>query len=485
MHNRYLTGLLMLFVSLALAFAFWQNYRLPLDGDLVAIVLPASWYTPILHDPFGWSVLTKNAVYGAPNRFFVHIVMLEYWHNVPRLLQHLVDPISSLYAASALFTTFTLAGLLFLLTRYIQTVSGGTRGNFWVIAALLVPFFQTASGFYEQMGITDRSVTYTFFYALAMLLTLVLLWPFYRAAGRRQPLRLPWPRVLLLVALMVVVAFNGPIATATLAVLLLGIGGYWALGQARRGRLSLVQPAPGQEWLSGQALLLLGTLAGLCLYSFYIGRNNIENTHTYSLGQLYKLLPVGVARYLKYQPGVPLLLLALATNALLVRRGTAPSPARRRVLLTMGWAALFMGVYVLLLPLGGYRSYRPSLLRNDTALPVLLALLFSYGLSTYFLLAQLRGHWRSSYVAAVCLFAGFFLYANVELNPGLTNGCERWSLDQLARAKEPVVELTDACYVLAWAPITDYYQSDIQGQMLYYWGVTPDKKLYFQRPTAH
>jgi len=484
MHNRYLTGLLMLFVSLALAFAFWQNYRLPLDGDLVAVVLPASWYMPVLHDPFGWSVLTKNAVYGAPNRFFVHIVMLEYWHNVPRLLQHLVDPISSLYAASALFTTLTLAGLLFLLTRYIQTVSGETHGNFWVIAALLAPFFQTASGFYEQMGITDRSVTYTYFYALAMLLTLVLLWPFYRAAGRQQPLRLPWPRVLLLAALMVVVAFNGPIATATLAVLLLGIGGYWAWGQTRRGRLSLTRPAQGQEWLSGQALLLLGTLAGLCLYSLYIGRNNIENTHTYSLRQLYELLPIGAFRYLTYQLGVPLLLLALAANVLLLRWRVAPSPDRRRVLRALGYVGLFAGAYLLLLPLGGYRSYRPALLRNDTALPMLLGLLFSYGLSTSFLLARLRGRWRGSYAGAVCLLGAFFLYADARLNPGLTNDCERWSLDQLARAKEPVVELTNACYVLAWTPITDYYQSDIQGQMLYNWGVTPAKKLYFQKPVG-
>lgn len=484
MKNRYLTSLLVLFVGVDLLFTFWQNYHLPLDGDLVAVVLPASWYTPVLHDPFGWSVLIKNAVYGAPNRFFAHIKMLVYWQNVPRLLQHVVDPISSLYAASALFTTLTQAGLLFLLAKYIQTVSGETRGSFWVIAALLTPFFQTAGGFYEQMGITDRAVTYTFFYALAMLLVLVLLWPFYRAASRQQPLRLPWPRALLLVALMVVVAFDGPIATAALAVLLLGIGGYWAWGQARRGRLSLTRPALGQEWLSGQALLLLGTLAGLCLYSLYIGRNNIENTRTYSLQQLYALLPIGALRYLTYQPGVPLLLLALAANVLLLRRGVAPSPARHRVLRALSCVGLFAGVYLLLLPLGGYRSYRPALLRNDTALPMLLGLLFSYGLSTSFLLARLRGRWRGSYAGAVCLLGAFFLYADARLNPGITNDCERWSLDQLARAKEPVVELTNTCYVLAWTPITDYYQSDIQGQMLYYWGVTPDKKLYFQKPVG-
>jgi len=83
------------------------------------------------------------------------------------------------------------------------------------------------------------------------------------------------------------------------------------------------------------------------------------------------------------------------------------------------------------------------------------------------------------------LFGAFFLRADNLPDAYPVSDCERWSLDQLARAKEPVVELTNACSVLAWAPITDYYQSDIQGQMLYYWGVTPTRKLYFQKPAGH
>ncbi|TDN36582.1 hypothetical protein [Hymenobacter sp. UV11] len=470
-----------MFIVLDLAFSFWRNYRLPLDGDLAATVLPAPWFAQVLHDPFGWAVLTRNEVYSATNRFFAHAAMGLYWKTMPRLLQQVLDPVSSLYVASALFTTLTQAGLLLLLARYIQLASGARRTHFWLIAALLVPLFQTAGGYYEQMGITDRAVTYTFFYAFAMLLLLVLLWPFYQAACRQQPLRLPWWRALLLVGLMVVVAFNGPIATATIAVLLLGVGGHWAWGQGQRWRQGLAWPTLGRGWLSGQAVLLLGTLTALCLYSIYIGRNNVENTHTYSLLQRYQLLPLGVARYFIYQLGLPVLVLVLASNFLLACWAVTDSMARRRVLTTLGWVGLFIGAYLLLLPLGGYRSYRPNLLRNDTALPILLGLLFAYGYSSYFLLSQLRGRLRGGYLLIICLVGGFFLHADGQPDAFPVSDCERWSLDQLARAREPVVELAGFCPVLAWMPISDYTQSEVQAQMLYYWHITPTKKLYFQK----
>jgi hypothetical protein len=465
-------------VLLDLAFTFWLNYQLPLDGDLAPTVLPAPWYAQVLHDPFGWSALTRHELYSGPNRFFAHAAMGVYWKLGPRLLQHLLPPISSLYVASALFTTLTQAGLLFLLARLVQLATGAGPAQLWVIAALLVPFFQTARGFYEQMGITDRAVTYTFFYGFAMLLLLVLVLPFYRAALRQQSLRLPWPQVLLLMGLMVVVSFNGPVATATVAVLPALVAGYWAWQQLQRLHHS-APASPG--WLGGQTLGLLAILAGLSVYSFYIGRYNIENSHTHTVWQLYRLLPGGLAHYLLFQPGLPVLLLAVLLNVLLVRRRPA-SPARQRLLRTLGWVGAFGMLYVLLLPLGGYRSYRPYLLRNDTAVPVLLGVLFAYGYSTYFLLGQLGGRGRGAYVLGVLALSAFFLRADGQPDRSPTNDCERWSLDQLARASEPVVEVAGFCPVLTWGLVATPPESAIVGQMLYYWHVTPTVKTYYQKP---
>lgn len=493
MNKRYLTALLVFFVGLDLALTFWQNYQLPLDGDLVAIVLPAPWYQTVLHDPFGWAVLTKHASYSATNRFFAHATMGLYWKSVPALLQRagLASSIDSLYAASALFATAVQALLIFMLACYIRRGSGepargGAGGGFWLAAALVAPLFQT-TGFYTQMGVTDHAVTYTFFYALPMALLLVLLWPFYRAACWQQPLRMSAGRALLLVGLMVVVAFNGPVATASVAVVLAGIAAHWAWVRRPAGRRGPAAAAPSGldggvgSWLSKPALALLAVLAALCLYSLYIGRANSENTHDHTLRQLYELLPQGIWKYFTWQPALPVLVGLLPLNTWLVRRLGPAAPTSRRVLLLVRWAGVFAGAYLLLLPLGGYRSYRPWLLRNDSILPVVLGLMFAYGLSTYYLLGQLRGRPRSLYLGLVGLVSLFFTLADLRPTLPETNGCQRWSLDQLARAPEPVVQLGPYCNVLSWTPITEPQQSALNAEMLRYWGVTTEQKLYFQK----
>jgi hypothetical protein len=482
MSKRYLTALLLVGVLLDLALTFWQNYQFPLDGDLVAVVFPSPSYSAVLHDPFGWTVLTKNAHYAAPNRFFAHAAMYAYWRYVPLWLHAVASPISSLYAASALFTTTLQAALLFLLAGYIRRASGMKRGvwGFWVAVALLVPVLQT-QGYFEQMGITNIAVTYTFFYTLPLALLLLLLWPFFGAACQRQPLQLSAAALVPLVGLMLVIAFNGVIATAAIAVLLFCIGAWW-LWSKLRSRAS--QPAPGagaNPWLSGQAMGLLGLLAGLCLYSMYIGQNNVENNRDHSLWQLYQLLPHGVWVQLTAQKGLQVVLALLLINGQLIRRLVAPSPERRRVLLLLRWVGVFSVLFVLLLPFGGYRSYRPLLLRNDSISPILLAVFFGYGLSTYFLLFQLAGRWRTGYLVAVCAVGAFFMQADATLKTSADNGCQRWKLDQLARATQPIEELSTDCNVLTWIPLTEYHGSEIHAQMLQYWGITKKKQLFYQK----
>ncbi|RYU78422.1 hypothetical protein [Hymenobacter persicinus] len=481
MKRRYLLGLLIVFVVANLVSTFWQNYQLPLDGDLVAIVLPASWYEPVLHDPFGLAVLTKQAVYAGPNRFFAHATLGLYWKQMPHLLQVVMSPISSLYAASALFTTVTVALLLFTLAAYVQLSGLGTRARWglWLAAALMVPLFHT-EGFYEQIGISNRAITYTTFYAFPMAL-LLLLWPFYEAAHRRQPLRVSPLRATLLVLLMVVIAFNGPIPVAVVAVVLLGIGLYWLSlhwGAAPR-RLTLFPDPNG--WLSGQAILLLAVLAGLCAYSLYIGRYNIENTHTHTLKELYALLPKGVYQQLTYDWGLPLLLFVVVVNSRLIHWFVPASDERQRILRILRWITVFAVLYTLLLPFGGYRSYRPYLVRNDSILPVLLGIIFAYGLTTYFLLFRLRGYARGIYLALILVLSGTFLYVDKFTAKAPDNGCERWSMDQMARSPEPIVHISDRCNVLTWDAKHDPNETELEVKMLQHWNVVPPKvKRYYQ-----
>lgn len=483
MNKRYLTGALLVFVLADLVFTYWQNYLLPLDGDMVAVVFPSPFYSQVLKDPFGWAVLTKNAVYAAPNRFFAHASVYYYWRHVPLLLHAVLDPISSLYAASALFTVAMQAAFLGLLALYIRRASGEPQG--WlgvaVAAALLVPLFQR-HGYYLQLGLLDLSITYTFFYAMPLVLVLVLLWPFFWAACQRQPLRLSWASRLALVGLMVVIGFHGVIATAALAVMLGCIGLYWGWGKLQAWRYPQLAQAANQ-WLSGQAIGLLAVLALICLYSIYIGRNNIENSHDHTLGELFRLLPTGVYEYFIAQPALLILTALLLLNAQLLRRLPKGTPGRQRVLLLLRWVGVYTVFYLLLLPFGGYRSYRPYLLRNDSISPILVGLFFAYGVSSYLLLFRLRGRGHTLYLAVICLFSARLIDADAQLKLADNNSdCQRWALDQLARATEPVVELSTYCNVLTWLPFSEYHQSEIHAKMLKYWGVTPKEQLFYQKP---
>lgn len=476
---RYGPVLVLLLLALHTGLTFWQHYQLPLDGDLVPIIYPAPWYGKVLHDPFGWTVLTQNASYAGPNRFFAHASLGWYWKHVPLWLHAVASPISSLYAASALFTAVLQAGLVLGLAAYVhRSGDSGGRGGYWLAVILLLPLFQT-DGFYEQLGIVNWATTYTFFYTLPTAWLLLLFWPFFAASVRAAPLRVAWWQAVLLVLLMVVVSFNGPVGTAAAAVVVASVGLHWVLLQHQATR---PWPLAGSNlpvgWLSGQALGLLGVLAFLSLYSVFIGRNNAENSHTHTLSELYELLPIGIVKEIIMQPGLPLLLALLLLNVLLLRR-LPPSTARTRVLAHLRWVGLFSAVFLLLLPLGGYRSYRPYLVRGDSIQPILIGVFYAYGVSSYLLLQQLVGRWRPAYVGAVLALGTTFFCANFTWHMPRTNECERWSLDQLARAPETEVRLSPYCPVLQWDNQSDPHLTELHGLMLQYWGITDRPKLYY------
>ena len=478
--KRYWFVLLLAFIALDTAYTYWRNNQLPLDGDLVTIVLPDAKCVRVMNDPFGWGVITENAVYNAPNRFFAHAAMTVYWKSVPHLLQLFTDPINSLYTASALFNTGMQVALMFLLAAYIQMSVGAIRNRWgvWIAAGLLVPLFQT-DGFCYQMGITNQAITYTFFYPLPMMLLLVLLWPFFKAAYRQEPLRVrPWQAVLL-VLLMVVLAFNGPIAMAAVSVLLLGIAIYWLWRQWQQPAGTPRTLATG--WLSGQAIGLLFVLGVLNLYSQYIGRNEAENTHTHTLWQLYQMLPGGLYVELIDKWGLSVLILLVVVNGQLIRWTLPRSVDRDRVLAIMRIVGLYAVVFIALIPFGGYRTYRPFLLRGDVVLPVVLGLFFAYGLSSYYLILHLRSRVRAGYLTVLVLFGAYFTYTDVTMLVPTDNDCERWALEQIQASPEPIVHLYVSCNVLSWGMMTDYNASDINAEMLKAWGVTKTKKLYFQQ----
>ncbi|WBO83805.1 hypothetical protein [Hymenobacter yonginensis] len=478
MKTRVLFWGLILFVLLDLAFTFLQANQLPLEGDMIDIVLPGPTCRQVLHDPFGWAALTRNEVYVAPNRFFAHAAMSGYFKTMPFALQRLMPPIASVYAACALFAVAVQALLLYVLAVYSTSSYSLRRWQLWAAAALLVPLFQLG-GYNDQIGILDRAITYTFFYAFPLTLLLLLLLPFYLAARRGEPLRLSWPRRLALVALMVVLAFNGAIITGVVTVLFFGIGVHWLRKQWQAGaRFGLGQWLSRVRQLPVLPVALLGIFTLLCLYSLYIGQNELESTeHMLPLWQRYARIPSGIYWQL-HRLGLPLLLLATLLNLVLIRRQLPASDESRHIFRMLQWLVLFSVLYVLLLPLGGYRNYRPLIIRRDSIMPLLLGLMFLYGLSTQLLLRQLPRRPHRYYLAGVLAFSAFFMLSD-QLQLTNNNDCERASLARLAASPEPVVRLSEGCTVAAWWKINAPQYSETSAQLIQYWGITKDEKRYY------
>ena len=476
MKKPWLLACLVLAVLADLFFTYAQNLRLTIDGDLAAIVVPRADYAAVLHDPFGLGVLTTGGWYAAPNRFFSHIMMREYCLHIPVLLQTIASPITSVYASMALLNTVVQALLLYVLGWYAT----GTRRlgslRLWVVMALLAPFFQT-SGYNGQMAIIDNSFTYNFFYAIPVLLLLVLFWPLYQSFWRARPLHLAWYKLVAMLFLVVVLALSGPIIGGAVLVLLAGVGVRIAW---RRWQLPVAERLLNLPW---QGLLVCGWLSLLCLYSLYIGRHNTENLAVVvPLAGRYQLVPYGIFDELTSKLGLPLLVVSCLCNAWLIRRRLPLAAEGLRIRKVLRWVGWFALVYVSLLPLGGYRSYRPLILRHDSIIPITIGLLGFYAMSTSYLLRNLSGKVLHRYTAGVVTVAVIFMYADRRLYPRHDNACERQALALLAEAgSEPVVQLPDNCTVMSWDPITNPAESLTNAELLSHWGVTKGRKLYYYK----
>jgi hypothetical protein len=481
MIKRYWPALLLLFLLLDLGYSFWQHQQAAISGDLGNIVLPSESYRPVLHDPLGLRAW-HGEIYAAPNRFFQHQTILQYFRAVPGWLQHWLSPIESLYAACALAKTLVQGLLIYLLGVYISGRRSVLSRRWILAAALVTPLFHT-NGWNGQIGIIDKSIVYSMCYALPVALLLLFFLPYARAATLDRPLHLSVLSWAALLALTVVLALNSPIATGVVVVLVPGLLLYcwWQRYQAGDAAAGPV----GRAWASLRALPLallvpLGLIMLLCLYSLYIGRLNAENfTATLPLAERYARLPLGVFYQFKQKLGWPLLLLLLLVNYRLLR-GLPDTPEKQRLLTALRWIGIFAAVYILLLPLGGYRVYRPYILRRDTLLPVIIGVVYWYGASGLYLLRHLAGPVRGRY--RLGLTAVLLLFTVTDLPSKRENrNCERAALATLAQATSDVVVLEADCPVLDWETYSSPEQSAINAELLHYWGVTPRTVLYYHR----
>jgi len=225
-------------------------------------------------------------------------------------------------------------------------------------------------------------------------------------------------------------------------------------------------------------LFILSSATGIiCLYSIYLGKFNAENFfNNISLSDRYAVLPKGLINIFTQKLGPPLLLLTIILNFAIIYR--LKEERSKQLMSQVKWIGLFILIYILILPLGGYREYRPNIVRSDTFLPVIICMVYLFGITTLFLL-NWQFRMKYAYLSFIFLFVLIFTIADKSLKP--ENECEKNALNQIALSKEKIVELDNDCNVMSWYKITDPSNSRLNGELLQRWGVTNEEKVYFQK----
>ncbi|MBK8503557.1 MAG: hypothetical protein IPL46_15895 [Saprospiraceae bacterium] len=477
--SKWIPIVLFLVLLVDISYSFYQHYQMPIGGDIAQIVLPSSssGYHIVLKDPLGLRALLNGEYYSNPNRFFAHWTASQYFLKAPLLFQKFVSPIDSIYLSIALLKTSVQILILFLIVAFITNLLNPLHFDFLLAAALVTPMFQT-SGFNRFMGIIDQSVIYTFFYAFPLALLLIFLFPFHRSIYHRTRVELKTFPIVVMMLFGIILTLGGPLNPGIIlifSILVLFSMVKIRFTESNKSMADLIRRIN----LSKRLIYILVWVSLLCLYSLYIGRfNDMNLLHPVSLLDRYLKVPRGIFELLTTKVGPALLLVMIGLNAFIIARHYRRDEGDR-ILTTLNWIGIFAIVYLLLLPLGGYRIYRPNVVRYDTFMPVMIAWIFAYGLSTAYLIRNIVRRHRFKYLTAVLVFLATFTYADRITNRKYL--CERNALETIQRSRKDIVLLENNCPVMEFRIVTDYVDSDLNSDLLQHWKVTKQKKLFYQK----
>lgn len=475
--QKWIIALLAILLVGDLGYSFLQHYHHPIDGDLAPVVVPAEFYSQMLNDPFGMKVLKEGKSYAGTNRYFAHISMLKFYRIVPNFLQTFIEPIKSVYLSSALVKIVIQFLLLLVLTAYVLPKEKLFSINSLIVATLIYPLFQT-EGYNAFMGIVDHSVSYAFFYALPLLGLLIFFLPYYKKYLYNKAFKVWW--LLPLFLLSIYLAFHGAIITPIVIIIV----GFMILAllinsfkQSTNSNVNskLLNSVKSLPYLH---LILPTFFMIICLYSFYIGTFNLEGKNVEKpLSERYIIMLKALPFYFTNKLGLPLLFLSIGINCFLMIR-LSKNNLSRKLLQFFAWLAVFSLIYLLLLPLGGYREYRPSIIRYDTFMPITLILIYVFATSTYFLFNHLKEKSKWVHIAFIALVLVIFTISD---QPKFDRkDCEHHALIKIANSTEKVLRLEENCGVMSWFALTYPEGSDINVKMLKHWNIVDkDKQIQY------
>jgi hypothetical protein len=447
---------------------------LPIDGDFANIVAPSPDYQTVLDDPFGTQVILNDSVYPATNRFFVHWFQLEYFRNVPLFLQNFTTPIESIYLSSGFAKTAIQYLLIFLMAAGISGNKNPLHKAFLLASALLIPLFQTF-GYNGYMGIIDHAISYSFAYAFASGILLYFFLPFFNSWFHKRDYGNHFLQLLFSIMLAIILTFHGPLNPAVILIVCPATMLWLFLSNMKsdESKTILEKLKKAYQNMPKKILGIFILVSLLALYSLYIGRNNIENLWSeVPLWDRYKKLPLGLWNQFTQKLGLPMLLAMVLINNTIVRKQNI---RKKQFVQFLNWILILSMLYILLLPLGGYRSYRPNIIRRDTIMPVILALMFYYGLSSFYILKHIQ-YRKKAYVTGLITFLLIFTIADLKIKE--KNLCEKQALEFMANSPEKNIILEVDCNVMSWGKVEHFENSEAKMLLLKHWGIIDTNKKY-------
>jgi hypothetical protein len=140
------------------------------------------------------------------------------------------------------------------------------------------------------------------------------------------------------------------------------------------------------------------------------------------------------------------------------------------------WGLAIISIYIFLLPLGGYRVYRPYILRFDTLLPMNIFLIWLFAFSSHYLLNRLDLRLKKMYLVPLLLMLVVF-YAVDKLKMD-SYDCQNDKLHRLQQETQEPIVLNKDCFVLTWEPNNWEEQKHGINLMLIRWGILSKEKKY-------
>jgi len=468
------TRLLLIFAGIFLigdfTFSFIQYYNTPLFGDLAGHVIPDNVIQPVFDDPFGFNMLSTGETHSNPNRFFVHWALADYFQNIPLWLQTFTNPINSVYLASAVVKLVIQLLFVYILAFFISGSASPAKKNFLITAVIIVPLFQ-AYGYWSRMGIVDKSIVYTFFYALPLVILMLFFLPVFKLLMHGR--KITTVHYFYMVPLLMILPLSGPLVPAVILIVSFLIFLDLFFQSKERNLVAFFKSVPNSFYI------LLIPINLWSLYSLFLGFYNVNYSgEMISLAERFSRLPEGILSQLFHSLGFPLMLLFIGFNTWQIKKINNPDGKKlTRILI---WIGIFALLYILLLPFGGYRPYRPKIIRYDTFMPVTVVLIYYFGASTYFLISHLQTNNKQKYVAAVILCLLIFTIADMK---GIgRNRCERQAFEKMAHSTNSIITIPKDCFVLDWQNMHDYTQSETKAELIYYWRITDKKILFYNEP---